>query len=86
LGIWLWIQGKQEESVRRLQNWFQNRPAGRWEEDEMQALLVLIRALVSTKQVAELRPALAALEKIQRWPEDFLTRAEARELLQSNRP
>jgi spermidine synthase len=87
LGLWLWIQGKQEQSVRLLQNWFQNRPAGRWEEgDEVQALHVLIRALVSTKQVAELKPALAALEKIQRWPEDFLTRAEARELLQSNQP
>ena len=81
LGLWLWIQGKQEESVRHLQNWFQNRPAGRWEEGEVQALNVLIRAMVSTQQVAELKPVLAALEKIQRWPEDFLTGAEARELL-----
>jgi hypothetical protein len=86
LGIWLWIQGKQEESGKLLKTWFRDRPAGRWEEDEVQVLRMLIRALIATQQVAELPPALAVLEKVQMWPEDFLTRAEAREFLQSKRP
>lgn len=84
-GVWLWVQGDQRESARMLREWFTSRPAGRWEEEEVLALRILIRGLMDTNQGEELLLPLHTLGKIQRWPEDFLVYSRGKDFLEKAR-
>ncbi|KPK91966.1 MAG: hypothetical protein AMJ94_06150 [Deltaproteobacteria bacterium SM23_61] len=86
LGFWLWIRGKNGESVNLLQSWLKGRPPGDWNGQDMQALRALIRALIATGQKDGLKSALEILKGIPKWPEDLLIQAEAVEFLNPKKP